>query len=227
MVNDTKACLQTLPYWEQLTPDQQELVRKSALFRHFEPGVMLYDGEESYLGMVYILSGEVRAYLLSDEGREVTLYRLGKDDICILSATSVISHINYETHITALAETDVLIIPTPIYRAVLEENVWVRCYTYELTAQRFAVIMWVLQQILFARFDQRLASFLVEESRRTGSAEICMTQEQIAQYVNSAREVVARMLRRFASEGLIENSRGMIQLKNISALEKLAFTKNS
>ena len=220
-MNDAKAYLQTLPFWNELTPTQQEMLEEAVFFRHFEPDAMLYNGEDSYLGMVYILSGEVRAYLLSDEGREITLYRLGQEDMCILSASSVISHINYETHMTAVQETDILLVPTPVYRELMEQNIHVRCFTYEVTAQRFTVIMWVLQQILFARFDQRLACFLVEEYRRTGSEEICMTQEQIAQYVNSAREVVARMLRRFAAEGLIENSRGMILLKDIPALEKL------
>lgn len=220
-MNDAKAYLQTLPFWNELTPTQQEMLEEAAFFRHFEPDAMLYNGEDSYLGMVYILSGEVRAYLLSDEGREITLYRLKQEEMCILSASSVISHINYETHMITVQETDILLIPTPVYRELMEQNIYVRCFTYELTTQRFATIMWVLQQILFARFDQRLACFLVEEFRRTDSEEICMTQEQIAQNVNSAREVVARMLRRFAAEGLIENSRGMILLKDIPSLERL------
>ena len=97
-MNDAKAYLQTLPFWNELTPTQQEMLEEAVFFRHFEPDAMMYNGEDSYLGMVYILSGEVRAYLLSDEGREITLYRLKQEEMCILSASSVISHINYETH---------------------------------------------------------------------------------------------------------------------------------
>lgn len=92
---------------------------------------------------------------------------------------------------------------------------------YELATERFSSVMWVMQQILFYGFDRRLATFLLNEYRRTGATSIRMTQEQIAQNVNSAREVVARMLKQFASDGLIENRRGVIVLKDIGGLENL------
>ena len=220
-MNDTKSYLQTLPFWKDLTEMEQQEIENAVYFRHFEPATLIYGNGEESLGMMYILSGAVRAFLLSDEGREVTLYRLQQDDMTILSPSSVISQVSFETYMVSTEPTDVLMIPTAEYSDLMERNIHVRCFTYELVANRFSVTMWVLQQILFARFDQRLATFLLEEYGRTGSPEICMTQEHIAEYVNSAREVVARMLKRFASDGLIENHRGVIELKDIPALQKL------
>lgn len=218
---EMKSCLENLPYWNELTSLEQETVERSALIRRFDPGAMLYGMGENSLGMLQLLSGEIRAYILSEEGREITLYRLLPGDLGVLSSVGVLSHVSFETHLEAVSETEILVIPEAVFSELTEKNIHVRCFSFEIAAQRSSVIMWVLQQILFARFDQRLASFLMEEYRRTGSAEINMTQEQIAGYVNSAREVVARMLKRFASEGWIDNRRGTIELKDIPALEKL------
>lgn len=234
-MNDTKTYLHALPFWGDLSMEEQQDLEDAVYVKHFEPGEMVYGGADDCLGMLFILSGEIRAYLLSDEGREITLYRLQQEELFVLSSRGVISQVNFETHMDTTQETDVLVLPATVFENLLDRNVYARCFIYELAAQRFSVIMWVLQQILFARFDQRLASFLMEEYRRTESSEICMTQEQIAEYVNSAREVVARMLRRFAADGLIENRRGVIELKDIPALQKLGevippleeFTKSS
>lgn len=220
-MDDTKVLLMQLPFWDALTEQDRLLMEETAYMKHYEPGEIFYDAEHSTVGMLIVLAGEIRAYMLSEEGREVTLYRLQPGDRGVLSVSSAISQISMDTHLEARSPVDLLMIPASVFQNLVENNVHVRCFTYELMTHRFAVIMWVFQQILFAGFDQRLASFLIEESRRTGSKEITMTQEQIAEYINSAREVVARMLRRFASEGLIDNKRGVITLLDIPALKKI------
>jgi CRP/FNR family transcriptional regulator len=92
---------------------------------------------------------------------------------------------------------------------------------YELIIERFSEVMWAMQQILFMGFDKRLAVFLYDEYSRTGFNEIKMTHEQIAKMTGSAREVVSRMLKRFADDGLVEFRRGIIILKDISRLKKI------
>lgn len=220
-MNDTIEYLKKLPYWDALMEAEKKEAEAAAFFRHLEPGAVLYGMGDSALGMFLMLTGEVRAFILTEEGREITLYRLQQGELGVLSQSCAISQITFETCLVAVQETDILMIPAAEFDDLIQRNIHVRCFTYELTAQRFSVIMWVFQQILFARFDQRLASFLLEEYRRTDSPEISMTQEQIAEYVNSAREVVARMLRRFAAEGWIENRRGTILIKDVLALQKL------
>jgi len=216
--------LKNLPYWSMLTEAQQQAVARAAVLRHYRPGTLLHgncDGGGSCLGMIYIVSGEVRTFLLSENGREITLFRIAAGESCVLSASCVFSQASFDTQITVTQEADILIVPAPTFRRLIDENIHVRCFMYELSTQRFSTVLWVMQQILFFRFDQRLASFLLEEYRRSGGAEIRMTQELLAQNVNSAREVVARMLKQFAADGLIENRRGVIVLKDITALEQI------
>ena len=216
--------LEKLPYWSTLNDTEKRTVRDSAIVNHYESGNTLHgncDKGVSCLGMIYVISGELRAYILSEEGREITLFRLRDSDCCVLSASCIISQISFDTLITATSDADVLIVPTAVFGRLMNGNIHVKCFMYELATERFSTVMWVMQQILFNRFDQRLATFLLSEYRRTGVPTIRMTQEQIAQNVNSAREVVARMLKQFALDGLIENQRGIIILKDIDGLEKL------
>lgn len=216
--------LEKLPYWKFLREAEKQLLKNAAAVRHYPAGSVLHgncDGGGSCFGMIYLVSGEVRTYILSPEGREITLFRLTKGETCVLSASCILSQISFETQLTVTADAEILIIPASVFGALTEENIHVRCFVYELATERFSSALWVMQQILFVRFDQRLAGFLLQEYRRTGCPEIRMTQEQIAQNVNSAREVVARMLKQFASDGLIENHRGLIVLKDIGELERL------
>ncbi len=213
-----------LPFWASLSEEEKQTVRAAALRRRFRAGSYLHgnSGEgESCFGMILLLSGEVRAFILSEEGREITLFRLKEGDTCVLSASCVITQIRFETLMTVSRDAELLVVPTGTFGKLSEENIYVRCFLYEMATERFSQVMWVLQDILFSRFDRRLASYLLSEYRRTGSAEIHMTQQEIARNVNSAREVVARMLKQFAADGLVENRRGVILLKNPAALEEL------
>ena len=159
-------------------------MRRSAVTRRYEKGALIHDGGSECLGMLLVLSGEIRTYILSDEGREVTLYRLYPDDLCVLSASCVISQITFDTQVCAQRETEVLIIPASIVAALREQNLLVRCFLYELATQRFSDVMWAMQQILFKSLDRRLATFLLAEAERTGSSTIRMTHEQIAQHIS-------------------------------------------
>lgn len=219
-VKDTSVMLSELPFWKYLSEMERQDLLTASYCRHFESGTVVYDPEEEKLGLFCVMTGLIRAFILSEEGREITLYRLRQEDVCALCDCGAIAQTGLETHLIAERETDILIVPPEAISYMADRNIYVQCFVYELTAQRLSEITSVFQQILFARFDQRLASFLVEECRRSGSAEISMTQEQIAGYVNSAREVVARMLRQFSIEGLVETRRGVTLLKDIPALEK-------
>ena len=216
--------LEKLPYWDSLDDGEKKAVMNTAVVNHYGKGSVLHGNSDegfSCLGMIYMISGELRAYILSEEGREITLFRLCEGDSCVLSASCVISQIDFETMLTATTEADILIIPTAVFGKLTRENIHVRCFMYELATERFSTVMWVMQQILFNRFDQRLAAFLLSKYRRSGIPEIRMTQEEIAQHINSAREVVARMLKQFALDGFVDNRRGSIVLKDIQGLEKI------
>ena len=209
------------PVWNKLTPAQQERILGSLMERRVSKGTVIHNGSMDCTGLLLVKSGQLRAYILSDEGREVTLYRLYPDDLCVLSASCVISQITFDTQICAQRETEVLIIPASIVAALGEQNLSVRCFLYELATQRFSDVMWAMQQILFKSLDRRLATFLLAEAERTGSSTIRMTHEQIAQHISSAREAVARMLKSFSEDGLVALRRGETVLRNVDGLMKL------
>lgn len=213
--------LSDLPFWPSLSEDEKERVRQRTFVNNYGKGTIINNSNNECLGMLLILSGEIRTYLLSEEGREVTLFRLYAGDLCVLSASCVISQINFETQMIAQQNTKVLIIPVDVIAALREKNIHVRCFLYELATKRFSDVMWAMQQILFKGLDRRLAGFLLVEAERTDSNVIHMTHEQIAQHISSAREAVARMLKHFAEDGLVDIKRGAITLLDIDGLRNL------
>ena len=123
--------LTQLPFWSSLTEQEQETLRRSAFVHHYEKGAFVHSSDNECLGRLFILSGEIRTYLLSEEGREVTLFRLYPGELCVLSASCVISQITFDTQMTAGMDTEVLIIPANIIAALKEKNLYVRCILYE------------------------------------------------------------------------------------------------
>ena len=216
-----ESVLERLPFWKLLTDSEKELVRQNAVIRLYKKGTRVYSSERECLGMLFVMQGEMRTYLLSEEGREVTLFRIYPNDLCVLSASCVISQISFDTQMSAQKDTEAFMIPPNIVLLLKEKNLSVRCFLYELATKRFSDVMWAMQQILFKRLDQRLALFLMQESQRLGTDTIHMTHEQIAQQISSAREAVARMLKQFSEDGLVELKRGAIRLLDQKGLKAL------
>ena len=214
--------LKQIPYWEYLTEDEKKRAAESAYIRHYVTGEQMYGPYVECVGMIHVLKGETRAYLLSDEGREVTLFRVVQGDNCIISASCVLAQISFEAHMEASEDSDILIIPVELFGEFCEKNVYVRCFAYELATTRFSSVVAVMEQTLFSRLDKRLAGCLLRLYKKTGDTEIRLTQEQLAGQVNSVRETVGRMLKRFATEGMIEIHRGGVMLKNLKKLEETA-----
>ena len=210
-----------LPYWDALTEPQRRLVAENLRTLRFAKGALVLAGGDC-MGLLLVTRGSLRAYLLSEEGREVTIFRVGPGECCVLSATCVMSQIHFETHMEAEEDTEFLLLGSGVFRQLTEENVSIRCFLYEMAAERFSEVLWVMQQILFMGFDHRLALFLVDACRRAGGQQLKVTHEQIARDLGSAREVVTRMLRRFSEEGLVELGRGTVTVKAPEELERLA-----
>ena len=210
-----------LPYWDHLTQAQRALVEQSVRTVSFSKGAMVH-GAEGCLGLILVKRGRLRAYLLSQEGREVTIFRVEQGESCVLSASCVISQITFETHLAAEENTELLVLPSGVFQRLTQENIHIRCFLFEMATERFSEVMWVMQQILFLGFDERLALLLIQSVRTGGSSTIRRTHEELARDLGSAREVVTRMLRRFADEGLVELSRGAVTVQDLPALERIA-----
>ena len=207
------------PIWDKLTPAQQSQLLQRAELRSAKSGTVLHNGDMDCLGLLVICSGQLRVYTLSEEGREITLYRLFERDVCLFSASCVMSNIQFEVIVEAEKDSQMWVLPSALFKQMMEESVVVANYANQLISSRFSEVMWLMEQIMWNRFDRRLASFLLEESALEGSDSLLITHEKIANHLGSAREVVTRMLRYFQREGLVELSRGTIC---ILSREKLA-----
>ena len=197
---------QTFPFWEGLSQWDKDTFLHSSQTVTFKRGMTVHDGGEC-TGVILIKSGSLRLYMLSDEGKEVTLYRLFPGEMCIFSASCVLDSLTFDVFIDAEEDSECIVVGGCAYEGVWQRSDEVKIFTYETALSRFSDIMWIMQQILFMSMDKRLAIFLLDEIAKIGSESIKLTHEQIAKYMGSAREVVSRMLKYFASEGLISASR--------------------
>lgn len=210
------------PIWDKLTAQQQRLLEDNILSRRVKKGEIVHNGSVDCAGLMLIRSGQLRAYMLSADGREITLYRLFEMDNCLFSASCVMSSIQFEMMIQAEKDSELFIIPPQIYQQLLHQSAAVANYTNELMASRFSDVMWLMEQIMWKSFDKRLASFLLEEAALEESDSLKITHETIGNHLGNPREVVTRMLRYFQSEGMVNLSRGTVELTDKKKLQKLA-----
>ena len=208
------------PFWEQLHERHQNMVRSSVVFQTMQKGDILHRGCGECSGIVHVAKGQLRVYIVSEEGREVTLYRLHKGDLCVLSASCLMDAIVFDVMIEAVAETELVLLPSPVLHPIMEENPMVELALYKTVVENFSEVMWTMQQILFMGADKRVAHFLWDEMAKTGEMTIRLTHDEVARFIGSAREVVTKVLKYFVEEGAVVLSRGKIEIVDKAKLRK-------
>ena len=209
------------PVWDQLTPKQQEYLAGNAAVRRVEKGRILHQGSTDCIGLLLIQKGQLRAYLMSEEGRQITIYRLFDLDICLFSASCMMNSLQFDVFIEAEKDTELWVIPAEVYKKVMEESAPLSNYTNEIMAARFSDVMWLMEQVMWRSFDKRLAEFLLEEAALEGTMTLKLTHETIGNHLGNPREVVTRMLRYFQNEGMVRLSRGSIEITDPAALREI------
>ena len=207
------------PVWKELNTVQQNRILGSLMTQKAKKGTLLHNGSADCTGLLLIKSGQLRAYILSDEGREITIYRLFDRDMCLFSASCMIHSIQFDIIIEAEKDTELWVIPTEVYKSIMNESAAAANYTNELMASRFSDVMWLIEQIMWKSMDKRVADFLLEEAAIEGTDELKITHERIAGHLGSHREVITRMLRYFQSEGMVKLSRGTVTILDKEKLE--------
>jgi CRP/FNR family transcriptional regulator len=210
-----------LPFWKSIKKDTQEKLVQNSEPVTFSPGTVMHAGREECSGLFLVLEGRVRAYIVTEQGKEVTLFRLLSRDICIFSASCIMKNISFDIFVSAETEVKAVRIPAKFYHEMTSQELTVANYTNELLSSRMSDVMWILEQIVFTSFDKRLAHFLLEEGELEESDVLSITHEQIANHLGSAREVVSRMLRYFSNEGFVKVERGSIRLLDKEGLENV------
>ena len=200
------------------------MLTKHARLHTYEKDALIHNGSNDCLGLILIKNGQLRAFITSEEGREITIYRLFDRDMCLFSASCMMNNIQFDVVITAEKDTEVWVIPTDIYKKIMERSAAVANYTNQLMASKFTDVMWLIEQIMWKSMDSRLAAFLLEESSLADSMVLHMTHEKIASHLGTAREVVTRMLKYFQSEGVVMLTRGTIEILDLDRLDDIANT---
>ena len=211
-----------LPFWDKLTADQQERVRAVIEFRSVKKGTHIHDSSAQCLGLVAVKSGQLRAYILSEDGREITISRLFEYDVSLLSASCVMPDMQFNVMIEAEKDTEFWSIPACLFKNLVDDSLAVSGYARSLLSSNFSELMWLMEQIMWRSFDKRLAAFLLEEASIEDSNSLKITHEKVANHMGTAREVVTRMLRYFQSEGMVKLTRGGIELADPKALAQVA-----
>lgn len=210
------------PIWDKLNKAEQDRITGNLITRKVTKGIVIHNGSMECTGLLLIKTGQLRAYILSDEGREITIYRLFDRDMCLFSASCIMRSIQFDITIEAEKDTDLWIIPAELYQSIMKESAPVANYTNELMATRFSEVMWLIEQIMWKSLDKRLAAFLLEEISIEGTEKLKITHETIANHLGSYREVMTRMLKYFQNEGMVKLYRGMIEITDSEKLESLS-----
>lgn len=210
------------PVWGELGELERRALAEAAARRSAGAGAMIHGGGAECTGLLLVLSGQLRAFITSEEGREITIYRLFSGDICLLSASCVISSMQFELAVQAEKPTEFMLIPPDAYKRAVNSSAPLANYTSRVMAERLSDVMWLMEQVMWKSMDRRLAAFLLEEAALEGSDELKLTHERIANHLGSAREVITRLLRYFQSEGLVKLGRGAVVLTDRERLYALS-----
>ncbi len=208
-------------FWKDLTMQEQLLLEQNARVETYATGTLIHRNEGGCTGVMAVTAGALRVYCVSEEGREVTLYRVEAGDVCILSASCLMDSIVFDVVIEAIDETRVCVLPSATLHRVEEQNPYVGLYIYKNATEKFSEVLWTLQELLFMKLDQRLARALLEEVNRQKSLVLNVTHEALAKQIGSAREVVTKTLKYLSEENAVRLSRGKIEIINKERLEKI------
>lgn len=212
----------SLPFYDKLSAAEKNTLLQNAVSVSYKKDTSIHNADYKCLGLLLVKTGSLRVYMMSEDGREITLYRIYPGELCILSASCVLQSITFDVSIDAVSDCDLIQVSSSAISLLMHDNIYVEAFANKAAAERFSDVMWAMQQILFMSFDRRLAIFLLNESSALHSDEIHLTHEQIARLMGSAREVVTRMLKYLSQEGYVELSRGTVKILDKNALRKLS-----
>lgn len=216
----TIKCAEHFPFWEELSDYDKEYIYKNSSEKKLRKGTTVYDGSDNG-GVILLNSGSLRVYIMSEECKELTLMRIHKDDICILSSSYINDPITFDIFVDVEEDSSCYYIHDEAFEYINNKYVDAKMYALESTLESFTNMMWIMQQILFMSMDKRLAIFLLDEITRIDTDTVMLTHSLIAKYMGSAREVVSRMLKYFENEGIVELSRRGVKILDKKRLREL------
>lgn len=220
---DFKFLTYYLPFISHWDQEDLELITSTCSNSAYAPGEIIPNRERDFNGLVIVKSGQLRAYFESEDGKEITLYRLLSGDICILIASCVLKNITFEVTLEVEKDSEVTFIPAAAWGKLTEKNSFVKEFSMELANERFSEVIWVMEQMVSKNMGQRIAAFLLEQSVLENSETLSTTHETITKNLGTAREMISRILKYLENDGLLKLSRGQIVLTDVKKLHDMSW----
>ncbi|MBS4031225.1 MAG: Crp/Fnr family transcriptional regulator [Clostridiales bacterium] len=209
------------PFMEFFNSDQEKLFIANMFNRHYSPGSILMEHGVSCNDIFFILEGSLRVSGISEEGREVVLYRIHKGDFCLMKAYSIMTETDFPAVAQVETKTEVIALPAKIFKDILSENPQLQNFIFTSSLHRLKDVIGVLESITFIGIKQRLAKLLILLATQRSSHTLKITHEQIALEIGSSREVISRTLKNFGDASVVQLSRGQIQILSLDSLKKI------
>ncbi len=210
--------LSTFEFLGQSDDTTRKRFLQSATIAHLEPGQFICQQGAECAHLALVLNGTARVYKLGENGREITLYRIGRGESCILTASCILSQLPFPAVAVCEETVEAAVIPAGLIRQWLAESSLWRDYVFGLVAHRMADIISLVEEVVFRRMDQRIADYLVQHGSGPGQR-IEITHQLMASDLGTSREVVSRILKDFESHGLIHVARGSVEILDPAQLE--------
>lgn len=220
--NRMKELEEVFPFVKRLDHEEKKLIMENTRTRKYKKGDIVHEGEIDCTGVVGIIQGRVKTFMLSSRGKEVALFRLLAKDACILSASCMMNNIVFDVHVSAEEDSEILVVNAEYFEGLTKRNAEAEKFRNDIIAMRFSEVMWLVEQVMFKRMDQRIAGFLLEMINIGGTPEILLSHQEIADNLGTAREVVSRILKYFEKDGIIKISRKAILILDIDRIYEIA-----
>lgn len=211
-----------IPFWNELSNDDKEMLVENSYYQMHKKGMLVHGGKSMCTGLIYVVEGRLRAYILSEEGKEININELDSNSLCILSASCVMGSQFKNFYLEALENSQLINIEVSILKKLAEKYPSVKIYLYELSSSRYTSMVKKMQDMLFYSVEKRLASRLLEEYKSSKSTIIKTTHESLAKDIGSVREVVSRTLNELQDKGVVKLSRGTIEILQLETIRKMS-----
>lgn len=213
--------MEYIPFSSSLSDVEKEKLKQSVKKLSFKRGEKVNPDLECS-GFIVVTSGQLKAFSLSEDGRDITLFRFFEHDLCIFTATCLLRDIDFDVSIVAQEDSRCILIPTLVIDQIRRENINVSNYICSILSAHLSDLMWLIDQILNKRLDSRVAAYLCEEAKLEKSLFMRLTHEEIARNLGSRREVISRTLSYLEKEGEVSVRRGSVEITNLDGLSKRA-----
>lgn len=208
---------QALPFLQRAAPQLVREFQSTAFFTRIPAGKDVFVEGDQAEAIALLISGSVRVYNIGETGREITLYRFGYGESCILTANAILNRKSFPAIATVEKDAEAVMIPADAFRDwVKRYDLWSE-FVFDLLSNRLSTLMAVVDEVVFQRMDRRVASFLLTRSQV--QLPIRITHQEIAAELGSSREVISRILEDFSRMGLIQSGRGTIEILDLDELE--------